>query len=145
MPVAPTPDPETVARLFRHKVLQFLLKDEAIAHAVVRNLLAWPHTGFGTHVSREIPTDERTPGVVARYMARPPITPERMLGDASSVRVIYRSDAVHPRHQTNLWVFAILDLLAEVSAHTTDVHGKMKIISVTLRSVSRRSFGGSVQ
>ncbi len=74
VPVAVTPDPETVARLFRHKVLRFLLAEGAIADGVARSLVAWPHTGFGTHVSRAIPTDDRTPGVVARYMARPPIT-----------------------------------------------------------------------
>jgi hypothetical protein len=61
----------------------------AIAEGVVRNLLAWPHTGFGTHVSRAIPTDATTPGIVARHMARPPITPERMLGEADKDRIIY--------------------------------------------------------
>ena len=66
------PDPETVARLFRHKVLRLLLEEGAIEEHVVRNLLAWPHTGFGAHVSREIPADTTTPGVVARYMIRPP-------------------------------------------------------------------------
>jgi len=34
-------------------------------------------------------------------MTRPPISPDRMLGEASNARVIYRSDAVHPRHQAN--------------------------------------------
>jgi len=100
-PVEGTPDPETVARLFRHKVLRMLLEEGAIEERVVRNLLAWPHTGFGTHVSREIPADPKTPGAITRYMTRPPITPERMLGEASSARIIYRSDNVHPRHQAN--------------------------------------------
>ncbi len=63
------------------------------------------HTGFGTHVSRAIPADEETPGVVARYMTRPPLTPERIVGGASSAQVIYRSEAVHPRHQANFRVF----------------------------------------
>ncbi len=101
IPVEGTPDSETVARRFRHKVLRMLLKEGAIKEGVVRNLLAWPHTGFGTHVSREIPADAKTPGAVARYMIRPPITPERMLGEASKVQIIYRSDAVHPHHRAN--------------------------------------------
>jgi len=67
-------------------------------------------------VSREIPADAKTPNTVARYMTRPPITPERMLGQASRARVIYRSDIVHPRHQANFRVFDPLDFLAEVSA-----------------------------
>jgi hypothetical protein len=75
-------------------------------------------------VSREIPADAKTPGIVARHMIRPPITPERMLGGASSAQVIYRSDAVHPRHQANFRVFDPLDFLAGVSAHIPDVHEK---------------------
>jgi len=34
-------------------------------------------------------------------MARHPITPEPILGKASSAQVIYRSDIVHPPHQAN--------------------------------------------
>jgi len=124
IPVKETPDPETVARLFRHKVLRMLLEEGAIEERVVGNLLAWPHTGFGAHVSREIPADTKTPATVARYMTRPPITPERMLGDAGNARVIYRSDIVHPRHQANFRVFDPLDFLAEVSAHIPDAHEK---------------------
>ncbi len=100
MPVEGAPEPETVARLFRHRVMRMLLDEGAIEETVVQNLLAWPHTRFGTHVSRAIPVDEKTPGVVARYMARPPITPERMLGEADKDRIIYRSDVVHPRHRS---------------------------------------------
>lgn len=95
-----------MARLFWHRVLRMLLAEGAIAESVVRSLLAWPHTGFGTHVSRAIPVDEQTPGAVARYMARPPITTERMLGGADTERIIYRSDAVHPRHQAKFRVLS---------------------------------------
>ena len=70
VPVEAAPDPETLARLFRHKVLRLLLDAGAIDQAVVANLLAWPHTGFGAHVSREIPADHGTPEIVARYMTR---------------------------------------------------------------------------
>jgi len=67
-------------------------------------------------VSREIPADAKTPNTIACYMIRPPISPDRMLGGASNARVIYRSDIVHPRHQTNFRVFDPVDFLAEVSA-----------------------------
>jgi hypothetical protein len=124
LPVEGTPDPETVARLFRHKVFRMLLEEGAIAEHVVGNLLAWSHTGFGAHVSREIPVDAKTPATVARYMTRPPLTPERMLGEAGTARVISRSDIVHPRHQANFRVFDPVDFLAEVSAHIPDAHEK---------------------
>jgi hypothetical protein len=124
LPVEGTPESETLARLFRHKVLRMLLEEGVLAEGVVRNLLAWPHTGFGAHVSRAIPADATTPRVVARYMTRPPVTPERMLAEASKAQIIYRSDAVHPRHQANLRVFDPLDFLAEVSAHIPNPHAK---------------------
>jgi hypothetical protein len=124
IPVEGTPDPETVAQLFRHKVLRMLLDEGAIEETVVQNLLAWPHTGFGTHVSRAIPVDETTPGVVARYIARPPITPERMLGEANQDQIICRSDAAHPRRQASFRMIDPLDFLAEMSAHIPDAHEK---------------------
>jgi len=57
-------------------------------------------------------------------MVRPPITPERMLGEGGNERIIYRSDAVHPRHQANFRVFDPLEFLAEVSTHIPDAHAK---------------------
>jgi hypothetical protein len=47
-----------------------------------------------------------------------------MLGEADQDRIIYRADAVHPRHQANFRVFDPLDFLAEVSAHIPDAHEK---------------------
>ena len=70
MPVAGTPGPDTVAQLFRHRVPRILLEQGAIEDRVVRNHLAWPHTGFGTHVSRAIPADEKTPGVQPAHCDR---------------------------------------------------------------------------
>jgi hypothetical protein len=61
-------------------------------------------------------------------MIRPPITPERMLGEASSAQIIYRSDIVHPRHQANFRIFDPLDFLAEVSAHIPDPHEKTTLL-----------------
>ncbi len=47
-----------------------------------------------------------------------------MLGETGKDRIIYRSDAVHPRHRANFRVFAPLHFLAEVSAHIPDAHEK---------------------
>ena len=120
---------DMVARLFRHEVLQMLLEEEAIEEREVGKLLAWPHTGFGAHVSREIPADAKTLATVARYMTRPPLTPDRMPGEAGRAQVIYRSDIVHPRHQGNFRVFDPLDFLAEVGARIPDPHEKTMLLS----------------
>jgi len=42
IPVKETPDPETVARLFRHKVLRMLLEEGAIAEQVVVFSTSYP-------------------------------------------------------------------------------------------------------
>ena len=42
IPVEGTPQPETVALLFRHKVLRMRLDEGAMEETVVQNLLAWP-------------------------------------------------------------------------------------------------------
>jgi hypothetical protein len=89
-------------------------------------------------VSRTIPVDQKTPGVVARYMARPPITPARLRGDARHAGVIDRSDAVYSRRPATLRVFAPLDLLAEASAHTPDPHEKTTLF---YRGYSNRTRG----
>jgi hypothetical protein len=93
-------------------------------------------------LSREIPADAKTPGVVARYMIRPPITPERMLGEASSAQIIYRSDIVHPRHHANFRVFDPLDFLAEVSAH---IPGRYEKTTLFYGWYSNRTHGHRTQ
>ncbi len=42
-------------------------------------------------------------------------------------QIVYRTDAIHPRHQANFRVFDPLDVLAEISAHIPDVHEKTPI------------------
>ena len=66
-----------------------VLDEEAIDEQVVANLLAWPHTGFGALVSREIPADPVSREIVARYLAHPPIILGRIVGDPSAGKVIY--------------------------------------------------------
>jgi hypothetical protein len=122
-----TPDPEVLAKLFRHKVLRLLQDEEAIDEHVVANLLAWPHTGFGAHVSREIPADPVSRENVSRYLAHPPIILDRIVGDPSAGKVIYTGEAIHPRHRANFRVFDPLAFLAELCAHIPDPHEKTAI------------------
>ena len=51
-----------------------------------------------------------------------------MLGEAGSAQILYRSDNVHPRHQSNFRVFDSLDLLAEVGVHISDPHEKTTVL-----------------
>ena len=124
LPVEVTPDPDILEKLFRHKVLRLLLDEGAIDEQVVANLLAWPHTGFGAHVSREIPGDQQSRENLARCLAHPPIVLDRIVGDPSAGKILYTGEAIHPRHRANFRVFDPLEFLAEISAHIPDPHEK---------------------
>ena len=94
---------------------------------MVANLLAWPHTGFGARLSREIPGDPVSRENVARYLAHPPIILDRIVGDPSAGKVIYTGETIHPRHRANFRVFDPLAFLAEICAHIPDPHEKTPI------------------
>ena len=91
------------------------------------NLLAWPHTGFGAHVSPEIPADPVSRESVARYLAHSPIILDRIVGDPSAGKVIYTGKAMHPRHRANFRAFDPPAFLAELCAHIPDPHEKTAI------------------
>jgi hypothetical protein len=78
--------PRTLALFPEDRLLQ---EEGAIDEQVVANLLAWPHTGFGGHLSREIPSDPVSRENVARYLTHPPIILDRIVGDPSAGKVIY--------------------------------------------------------
>jgi transposase-like protein len=126
--VEAVPSTEELEKLFRHKVLRMLLDEEAINEEVVKNILSWPHTGFGAFVGHEIPAaDRKGREEVARYLAHPPIVVGRILGDGSSGTVVYKADKVHPRHQANFRTFDPLEFIAEVVSHIPNVHEKTAI------------------
>jgi len=113
-----------VARLFRHKVLRMLLEEGAIAEGGrpesprvaphgIRDTCQPGDPGGCDHAGDRRPLPDPAP-----------ITPERMLGEASGTGIISRSDAVHPRRQASIHIFAPLDFLAEVSAHNPDADEK---------------------
>jgi len=85
------------------------------------SLLAWPHTGFGAHVSREIPADPRSWENVARYVAHPLILVDRIRGDPSG-GILDTGKAIHPGPRANCRVVDPLEFLAESSAHLADPH-----------------------
>ncbi|MBI2456544.1 MAG: hypothetical protein HYV46_10485 [candidate division NC10 bacterium] len=58
------------------------------------NLLDWRHTGFGAHLSREIPTDPVSRENVARYLANPPIVLDRIVGGPSAGKTLYTGERV---------------------------------------------------
>lgn len=127
LPVDATPGTEDLEKLFRHKVLRLLQDEGTIDEQVVANLLAWPHTGFGAHLSREIPADPVSRENVARYLAHPPIVLDRIVGDPSAGKILYTGEVIHPRHRANFRVFDPVTFLAALCAHIPDPRAKTAI------------------
>jgi hypothetical protein len=126
--VTDVPEKETIEKLFRHKVLHMLREEGAIDDAVIESMLAWHNTGFGSHVGLEIAaSDAKARENVARYLCHPPVVLGRIVAQDSASRVVYKSDAVHPRHGANFRVFDPLEFIAEIVAHIPDTYEKTAI------------------
>jgi ribosomal protein L34E len=75
----PFVDPGAAQRLFQHKVLTLLQREDLITPERVALLLSWKHTGFSVHNSVRIAPDD-TDGLEAlvRYIMRPPVSLARL-------------------------------------------------------------------
>jgi hypothetical protein len=124
---APEIPGEVLERLFQHEVLRMLLREEAIQEDLVENLLSWTHSGFHAHVGREIDgSDRRALEAVAEYIARGPVSLERLEVDETGPRprVTYRSSKIHPRHGSDFRSFDPLEFLAALVPHIPGTHEK---------------------
>ena len=96
MPV-PYVDSGAAARLFRHKVLRLLLDADLIDEERVEMILGWRHTsGFSVHNEVVVQADDGD-GLerLARYLARPPVSLQRMEWDRETREVLYRTGRGH--------------------------------------------------
>ena len=76
--------------LFRHRVLEMLLRERRIDEAVIRTLLGWRHSRFSLHNAVRIgahETEERR--AVAEYILRAPFSLEKLRYHATTGTVLY--------------------------------------------------------
>lgn len=102
MPI-PYVDSGVAARLFRHKVLRLLLDAELIDEDRVEMILGWRHTsGFSVHNEVVVqPGDGDGLERLARYLARPPVSLQRMEWDRETGEVLYRTGRGHAEERGN--------------------------------------------
>jgi hypothetical protein len=113
----PRIDLSALERLFRHRVLQMLLRERRIDEAVIRKLLGWWHSGFSLHNEVRIGAhDAEGRRAVAEYVLRSPFSQEKLRYHATAGTVIYRSK-MHPVLKRNFEVFSACDWLAALTAH----------------------------
>jgi hypothetical protein len=107
-------DLELLERLFRHKVLSLLIKENRITRLTAERLLTWEHSGFNGYRGERIEADNRESRErLARYIIRAPMSLEKLAYLPEEGKVVYGS-----RHDRK--VFHPLDFLAELTQHIPD-------------------------
>jgi hypothetical protein len=114
---SPKIDLYVLAHLFRHRVLEMLLRERRIDEAVIRMLLGWRHSGFSLHNAVRIGAHE-TEGrrAVAESILRSPFSLEKLRYLPKNGTMIYHSK-MHPVLKRNVEVFSACAWLAALTAH----------------------------
>lgn len=111
--VSPAVDKRALEKVFRHKVIKFLLGQGKISPDTVALLDKWRHSGFGVFLGpRILPRDEKSMENLARYVIRASFSQERMTYLAESGQVEYRS-----KDGNETKVFDALEWLAAMCSH----------------------------
>ena len=83
-------DPKAPERLFRHKVLSFLRREEVISQERLELLLSWRHSGFSVHNEvRLLAGDTKALEALVRYMIRPAVSLVRLVFQPDGDEVLY--------------------------------------------------------
>ena len=113
----PKIDLYVLEHLFRHRVLEMLLRERRIDEAVIRKLLGWRHSGFSLHNEVRIGSqDNEVRRAVSEYILRSPFSLEKLRYHAKTGTVLYHSK-MHPVLKRNFEVFSACDWLAALTAH----------------------------
>lgn len=93
----PSPDPEKLMILFRHKVVKRLLALGKITETTVEILNKFRHSGFSVYQGRPIPAcDGKAREKLAVYVLHPPIALDRLSYDPAAGDVRYRPKTAAP-------------------------------------------------
>ncbi len=117
-------DSEAAERVFRHKVMSFLIEEGLLSEERVRLLLSWRRSGFSVHnaVTASV-TDPEGLERLARYLMRPPLSLERLhlddRGQCATYRV-KRSARTHHAGSEVLETFDPRELLARILMHVAE-------------------------
>ena len=109
-----------IQELFMHKVFKMLLKEGKITDSTIRLITSWRYSGFNVdnHVYIGSGNRDGLEGLV-QYVARAPLSQEKMLLDESGNKVIYRSK-LNPSLKRNFQIFDPLEWIAAVTSHIPD-------------------------
>ena len=112
--------PNVIQDLFEHKVFTMLRKEGKITEKTIRLIRSWRYSGFNVdnHVFIKADNAEGLEGLV-QYVARAPLSQEKMILDKAGDKVIYRSK-LNPSLKRNFQVFDPPEWIAAITSHIPD-------------------------
>jgi hypothetical protein len=116
---------EVLTEAFRRGVLREFARLDLLADDQARSMLEWPHSDFHVNHSVRLEADDAC-GILhlARYLARAPVSLERLQYDARKQQITWHSDKRQgPTAGTH--VFPALEFLALLLAHVPDVQERL--------------------
>jgi hypothetical protein len=106
-------DIQTLRRLFEGEVLDFLVQQGRLSERHRDDMLSWEHTGFSVDGSVRVHKgDYAALRRLMRYMARPPVSFERVSYDEGSGKVVVRSCKKQRRERRVTGTYDVLQFLA---------------------------------
>jgi len=105
---------------FRATVIGFFLERHLIDERLAKNMLDWTHSGFSVDLTVKIPANSpKTRVALAEYIARPPVSLQKMLVEAHGGSVLYRSE-FNPYFKTNQKLFPAIEFVVDLLQHLPD-------------------------
>jgi len=106
---------QSMAEVFRRRVIKLLVDRRLLAEDFAQNLLSWKHSGFSIDNSVRI-LDESAQESLAEYIARPPISLRKIRYEPFKGRLLFHT--TYSQHfKQNLHMFDAPDFLAELTQH----------------------------
>jgi transposase len=106
---------DSMAEVFRRRVIKLLVERELLNENFAQNLLSWRHSGFSIDNSVRI-LDESAQENLAEYIARPPISLAKIRYEPFKGRVLFHT-TYSEYFKENLHMFDALDFIAELTQH----------------------------
>jgi hypothetical protein len=110
-------------------------------------MLEWTHSGFSAdYANWNHSAPRRTAEVLAKYIARPPVSLSKMLVEEHENSVLYRSK-YNPYFRTNARLFPAIEFLVQLLQHLPDVRAHLVrrygLYSSRSRDVDRKALAGA--
>ena len=130
--VLPRTGIKPLEKLFRARLIAFLVEKGLLPADRARMLMGWKHSGFNVHHSRRVNQNQKedppsrsacygatSMGRLAQYIIRSPFSLEKMQFNRASQTVIYRSEMNQKIHR-NFEIFTPTDFIAAITQHIPD-------------------------